>query len=174
VAGLSAVYPALAGLGWSAKRRAASAGLGYLWLATAAAAAGVNGPLGDAARAPDDWSSSAAGGADLLGRLLDPSLVAGAAVWIVAALAFAVVVRGRLLVLDALGALVWSAALVAAHRALGEDAAGPTPPGWLLLAAVLLLALFAALRRDRPRVRGTGTGRAAPALHEHGGQPTLS
>jgi hypothetical protein len=174
VAGLSAVYPALAGLMGPARRRAAAAGLGYMWLATAVAALGINGPIGGAARPPDDWSASLGGGAALLAGLLDPELLAGAGVWVAAALAFAVLVRGQLLVLDVLGALVWSAGLVAVHRALGEQVAGPTPPGWAVLGAVLILALVAAVRRGVPGVPGHPTSQPARPLPEHGGQPTLS
>ena len=162
--GLSAVYPALAGLADTPRRRALTAALGYVWLAATALALGVTGPLGEVGSAPATWDRSLAGGAELIASLIAPQLLLGAAVWTTAALAFAVMVRGRLLALDALGALVWSAGVVAAHRALGEGTAGPTPPGGLLLAAALGLALFAALRRGSiPRAR-----RASPvptALH---------
>jgi hypothetical protein len=172
-AGLSAAYPAIAGLTGPVKRRAAVAGLGYLWLATTASALGISGPLGGAARAPDDWPASLSGGVDLLAGLLEPALAAGAAVWIAAAFAFAVLVRGRLLVLDVLGAIVWSACLVASHRALGEDVAGPAPPGWLLLAMVLGLAMVAALRRGAPSVPGQATAPSSGTRRDVGRQPAL-
>jgi hypothetical protein len=162
-AGLSAAFPAIAGLTRPWVRRASTAALGYLWLAVAAAGLGVEGPLGPGARAPDDWSASMSGGTELLAGLAEPALVAGAAVWVAAALAFAVLVRGRLLVLDVLGAIVWSACVVSAHRLLGEEAAGPAPPGWILALTVLAVASFAALRRGAPAI----VGPARAPVHDH-------
>ena len=88
-----------------------------------------------------------------------------AAVWALAALALPLLVRGRAPVLDAIGALIWAAGLISAHRLV----AGPSgdPPG--LLFAALVAAVVAALvaRRlpvsapERPAVDHPGTGATA-------------
>ena len=64
-----------------------------------------------------------------------------AAVWALAALALPLLIRGRAPVLDAVGALIWAAGLISAHRLVAGP--GGDPPG--LLFAALLAAVVAAL-----------------------------
>jgi hypothetical protein len=86
---------------------------------------------------------------DLVIPLFDPSLLALAALWALAAAALPLLVRGRGAVPDLVGALIWAAGLISAHRLI----AGPgSEPEGLLLAATAAACLTAlAAPRLRPR-----------------------
>ena len=166
VLGLAPVYPALAGLTRGAAGRALLGGIGYLWLAAWEAISDRTLLLGPEIAAPAGWQESiglALG--DVVAPLFGWSVLGPAAVWALAAFALPLLVRGRAPVLDALGALIWAAGLISAHRLV----AGPSgdPPG--LLFAALVAAVVAALvaRRlpvsapERPAVDHPGTGATA-------------
>lgn len=143
VAGVAGAFPALAGQRATAKARAGLAALGFWWLALAepllvrrlwlGASAGVG------ARAA--WEASFGRAAThVLAAVLTPELVVGAAIWALAGAALPWVVRGRSVVLDALGAIGWSAAALAApaiaERALLGHAPAGGPRGAVLGAAL--------------------------------------
>jgi eukaryotic-like serine/threonine-protein kinase len=164
--GLAPVYPALAGLTRGAAGRALLGGIGYLWLAALEAISDRTLLLGPEIAAPAGWQESiglALG--DVVAPLFGWSVLGPAAVWALAAFALPLLVRGRAPVLDAVGALIWAAGLISAHRLV----AGPSgdPPG--LLFAALVAAVVAALvaRRlpvsapERPAVDHPGTGATA-------------
>ena len=167
LAGLAPVYPALAGLGGTIASRALLGATGYVWVAACEMAFDRTLMFGPETAAPDAWRESAGVAfTDVLIPLLAGSVLAGAAVWAVAAMTLPLLVRGRAPVLDALGALVWAAALISAHRVVaGPDA----EPAGLLFAALLaaLVAAFLARRvRQSPTLAGspmgdTGTGATA-------------
>jgi hypothetical protein len=125
--GLAPVFVALAALAPTALRRAGLAGAGFLWLALAE-------PVSDRALlfgAPEgseplrEWQGSlGAAAGDVLAPLASSPALAPLAVWAAFALLLPLVVRGRLLALDALAAALWAAGLVAAHAALADLMAG--------------------------------------------------
>ncbi len=142
LAGLGPVYPALAGLTRGMAGRALLGGLGYLWLAAWEAVADRTLLLGPEIAAPDGWQGSLGLAlSDVVAPLFGWAVLGPAAVWALAAFALPLLVRGRAPVLDAVGALIWAAGLISAHRLV----AGPSgdPPG--LLFAALLAAVVAAL-----------------------------
>ncbi len=148
IAGIGPVYPALAGLTRGAAGRALLGGLGYVWLAAWEVVADRTLLLGPEVPAPDGWQGSIGLAiSDVIAPLLHWSVLGPAAVWALAALALPLFVRGRAPVLDGLGALIWAAGLISAHRLV----AGPSgdPPG-LLFAAVLAAAIAALIARRLP------------------------
>jgi tRNA A-37 threonylcarbamoyl transferase component Bud32 len=163
--GLGPVYPALAGITRGAAGRALLGGIGYLWLAAWEEIAHRTLLLGPVADVPAGWKGSASTAlSDVIGPLLDGSVLAGAAVFAAAALVLPVLIRGRTPVLDALGALIWAAGLISALRLV---AGGASPPG--LLFAALLAALIAALLTRRlgppePHTKGTPEDAHSDAL----------
>ncbi|MGH2984098.1 MAG: serine/threonine-protein kinase [Solirubrobacterales bacterium] len=157
LAGLAPVYPALAGLARGAAGRALLGGLGYLWLAAWEEVAGRTLLLGPEIAAPDGWQDSIGLAlSDVVVPLFGWSVLGPAAVWALAAFALPLLVRGRAPVLDALGALIWAAGLISAHRLV----AGPSgdPPG--LLFAALVAAVVAALVARRVGVPGRDSASA--------------
>jgi eukaryotic-like serine/threonine-protein kinase len=151
LAGLAPVYPAMAGLVRPLGARALLGATGYLWLATFEVIGDRTLLLGPEAGAPDGWQESAGTAfSDVLLPLFDGTVLAAAGVWALAAVVLPMLVRGRAPVLDALGALIWAAALITAHRVVaGPDA---DPPGLLFaaLVAALVAALLARRLRDSP------------------------
>jgi tRNA A-37 threonylcarbamoyl transferase component Bud32 len=145
LAGLGPVYPALAGLTRGAAGRALLGGIGYLWLAAWEELAHRTLLLGPVADPPAHWMDSAGTAlGDVVAPLLDGSVLAGAAVFALAAWALPLLIRGRTPVLDALGALIWAAGLISALRLVDG---GSSPPG--LLFGALLAAVVAALLTRR-------------------------
>jgi hypothetical protein len=139
--GLGPVYPALAGLTRGAAGRALLGAVGYLWIAAWEELAHRTLLLGPVADPPAHWTGSASTAvSDVVAPLFDASVLAGAAVFALAAVALPVLIRGRAPVLDALGALVWAAGLISAVRLV---AGGASPPD--LLFGALLAAVIAAL-----------------------------
>jgi hypothetical protein len=157
LAGLAPVYPALAGLGGTIASRALLGATGYAWLAVGERIFDRTLMLGPDTAAPDGWQQSAGlAFTDVLIPLFSGSVLAAAAVWALAAVALPMLVRGRAPVLDALGALVWAAALISAHRVV----AGPNAePAGLLFAALVAAAVAALLA---PRVRQSPTLAGSP------------
>jgi eukaryotic-like serine/threonine-protein kinase len=160
LAGLAGIYPALAGQASRWQRRAALGALGYWWLTLCGpllAPAHSRGrlwlalPGGMPPRAA--WESSLdTAAAHVLAPALGLGLLLGAALWAFAAALLPWVVRGRNAVLDALAALVWSAALFFAaaplDTGLAHDARLGQPRG-ALLAALLGGAVAIAARALR-------------------------
>jgi hypothetical protein len=118
VLGLAGAWPALAArLSACAWRRAALAGIGWLWLVLAAPLDGVDlytrRPPGSPA--PDVWIASLGVTVDhVLGPILSSGVLAGAPVWALAAVVLPWLVRGRSLALDLVLATVWALATVSA------------------------------------------------------------
>ena len=151
VVALGPLFAGLAGLATTAWRRAGLAAAGFVWLAFAEVITSdrlLIGPPADA-EARAEWATSitrAAG--DALLPLLTSAILLGAAVWALAAAVLPMVVRGRSLALDAAGAALWAALLVAAQRGVAE-VAGPNLAGGasrgIVIGAVLgALAAFGA------------------------------
>jgi hypothetical protein len=164
VAGLAPVYPALAGLARGAAERALLGATGYLWLAALETAGDRTLLLGAETPATDGWQQSVGAAlSDVILPLLSLGVLAVATLWALAAVTLPLLVRGRSPVLDMVGALIWAAALISAHRVL----AGPDGEPTGLLLASLLAATVTVLvaRRLRPRaplrsrsLEETGTG----------------
>jgi tRNA A-37 threonylcarbamoyl transferase component Bud32 len=139
--GLGPVYPALAGLTRGAAGRAVLGAVGYLWIAAWEELADRTLLLGPVADPPAHWTGSASTAiSDVVAPLLDRSVLAGAAIFALAAFALPLLIRDRAPVIDALGALIWAAGLISALRLVGG---GSSPPD--LLFGALLAAVIAAL-----------------------------
>jgi eukaryotic-like serine/threonine-protein kinase len=111
---------ALAPTGW---RRAGLAIAGFWWLALGEAITGkallFGSPDGTLPRA--DWEGSiSAAVSDVLQPLATTPALAPLVVWAVFALALPLVIRGRWLAVDLVGAGLWVVGLVVAHMALGD------------------------------------------------------
>ena len=110
-------------------RRAGLAAAGFFWLALGEVLTGESllfgVPDGVLPRAAWEGSISAAG-SDALGPLLSGPALAPALVWAGFAMLLPLVVRGRWLAVDLLGAALWAAGLIAAHIALADVLAGTT------------------------------------------------
>jgi hypothetical protein len=116
-----------AGLASTAWRRAGLGAAGFIWLATAELLGGEEllfGVPGDA-EARSQWAESVPDALrDAIGPVLFSPAVLPVFAWAAFAAAVPLVVRGRSLPLDVLGALVWAAGLVAVHQGIGELASG--------------------------------------------------
>ncbi|MGI8585219.1 MAG: protein kinase domain-containing protein [Thermoleophilaceae bacterium] len=125
--GLAPMFVAVAGLAATAWRRAALAALGLAWLAAAEVLTGralLFGAVEETARAAA-WEDSALTAArDAIYPTLVSPLAAVAGVWAALAVGLGLVVRGRAVPLDLVGAIAWAIALVAAHEWLGRLLAG--------------------------------------------------
>jgi hypothetical protein len=126
-AGLAPLFVAVAGLASTAWRRAGLAAAGFLWLALTEVTTGKTLLFGepDGATARDVWEGSIGGAAKhaLWPLVTSPALLPILA-WGVLAAVLPLLVRGRNLTLDLLGAVVWVAGLVAAHQAIGKVVTG--------------------------------------------------
>jgi len=110
-------------------RRAGLGAAGFVWLAMGEVLTGRNLLFGvsDGTLPRADWEGSiSAAASDALGPLLSGPALAPAAVWAAFAVLLPLVVRGRWLMVDLLGAGLWAAGLVAAHAALGDMLAATT------------------------------------------------
>jgi hypothetical protein len=157
VIGIGPAFVGAAGLASTAWRRAGLGAAGFLWLAAAELLSSdelLFGPPQDAS-SRGEWAGSLSGAmTDAIGPLVLSPLILVALAWGAFAAALPLVVRGRSLPLDAIGALVWAAALVAAHRGIAELAAGDVPldeargaaAGAAIGAAVALATVWSGLR----------------------------
>jgi hypothetical protein len=143
LAGLAGAWPVLAAQVARPWQRAALGALGAWWLALAEVLTG------------DRLALGAPPGAALDVERLDPLLTSGAlalaALWAVAALALPVVVRGRVLAADVVGATAWAAALGSATQAVADTLSWqPTMRGLVAGAVVAggLAVAFAASRGE--------------------------
>jgi hypothetical protein len=120
---LAPAFIGVAALASTATRRAGLAAAGLWWLLLGEALTGrellFGSPDGTLGRHVWEGSISAAA-SDALEPLLTTPALAPAVVWAAGAVAFALVLRGRWLAVDLLGAAVCAAGLVAAHIALGD------------------------------------------------------
>ncbi|MEA2405506.1 MAG: eukaryotic-like serine/threonine-protein kinase [Thermoleophilaceae bacterium] len=147
--GLAPLYVALAGLAGTAWRRAGLAAAGALWLVIAEVVADerllYGAPRSAEPRAAWDDSLLAAGKHALAPLVTTPALLPLASFALLAAL-LPLFLRGRVPVLDLLGASLWAAGLVLALQASGRlmegEAATADPRG--LVVGALLAALVAA------------------------------
>ncbi len=163
VLGLAGAYPAVAGLPRRAGERALLGATGYLWLAATEVLSGHDLFLAGMAPAPPDWAQSggtAVGGA--IGPLATGSVLLGAAVWALAALSLPLFVRGRFGILDLLGGILWTAALVTADRLLAGP--GADPGGLLLVVAMAAATAGMVVRRARGRRHPVRLGPPADRL----------
>ncbi len=126
---LAPVFVVAAAMAPTAWRRAGLAAAGFFWLALGEVLTGESllfgVPDGVLPRAAWEGSISAAG-SDALGPLLSGPALAPALVWAAFAVLLPLVVRGRWLAVDLLGAALWAAGLIAAHIALADILAGTT------------------------------------------------
>jgi hypothetical protein len=145
-AGLGAAYPAFAGLVRGPWFRALLGGCGCLWVGACEVAADRSFVLGPEVAAPSGWEGSAgAAVSEVVVPLLQPPQLILIGAWAAAAAILPLLVRGRSPVLDLIGALIWAAGLISAHRLV----AGPeAEPAGLLVAAIAAacVAAFAAPR----------------------------
>ena len=161
--GAGAAYPAIAGLAPGLRARLLLGGLGYVWLAAFELGSGTDLLLGAGDSAPEGWASSIGETfGEVIWPLFAPSALALALIWAGAAAALPLLVRGRLPLFDAVGAIIWAAALISAHRAFAGE--GGEPAG--LLVAALAAAALAALV---PRLREPPAQRREPLDEATGG-----
>jgi eukaryotic-like serine/threonine-protein kinase len=126
---LAPVFVGVAALAPTAWRRAGLAAAGFLWLALGEVLTGETLLFGvpEGALPRGDWEGSiSAAASDALGPLVSGPALAPAAVWAAFALLIPLVVRGRWLAVDLVGAFLWAAGLIAAHTALGDMLAATT------------------------------------------------
>jgi len=153
---LAPAFVGVAALAPTPARRAGLAAAGFWWLVLGEALSGrallFGAPDGTLARIHWEGSSSTAA-TDALQPLLTTPVLAPAVLWAVGAVALPLVVRGRWLAVDLMGAAVCATGLVAAHIALGDalaaDVALDQPRGALAggIAAVLLVVLVCHMAR---------------------------
>jgi eukaryotic-like serine/threonine-protein kinase len=126
---LAPVFVGVAALAPTVWRRAGLAAAGFGWLAVGEVLSGDSLLFGlpDGAHPRGDWEGSiSAAASDALAPLVSGPVLAPAAVWAGFAVLLPLVVRGRWLAVDLLGAALWTAGLVAAHTALGDMLAATT------------------------------------------------
>jgi len=149
LAGLAGAWPALAAQATRPWQRAALGALGGWWLALAEVLTG------------DRLALGAPPGAALDAKHLDPLLTSGAlalvGLWAVAAVALPVVVRGRALAADVVGATVWAAALGSATQAVADTLSWQPTMRGLVAGAVVAGGLAVAFAASR----GEAYGRSA-------------
>src|SRR5687767_2759912 len=120
---LGPAFVGIAALAPTPARRAGLAAAGLWWLVLGEALTGrallFGSPDGTPPR--DLWEGSiSAAAADALAPLVTTPALAPLVAWAAVALALALVIRGRWLAVDILGAALCAAALIAAHVALGD------------------------------------------------------
>ena len=155
--GLGPLYLVVAGAPRTAWRRAALGAVGFLWVALAETALQrtlLFGPA-DGSMPLRAWDGSLTHAAqDAIWPLLSTPVLLPAAAWAVLAAVLPLLVTGRSLTLDLLGAFVWAAGLVAAHQAiapvLGAHDARGLAAGTVIAVVVAVAAAGSGLRRPAP------------------------
>jgi serine/threonine protein kinase len=139
LASLAGAFPALAGQRADWRARASLGALGFWWLALAESLLAKHLWLGPPGGLPprDVWEASIGSTAThVIVATFTLQLLLGAAAWALASMALPWIVRGRGAGLDLLGAIAWTAALLAAVPLLEGAFLGhtgdPTPRGALL------------------------------------------
>jgi hypothetical protein len=126
---LAPAFVGIAALAPTPRRRAGLGAAGFLWLALGELITGQNLLFGvpDGALPRLDWEGSiSAAASDALGPLLSGPALAPAVVWAAFAMVLPLVVRGRWLAVDLIGAGLWAAGLLVALAALGDMLAATT------------------------------------------------
>jgi hypothetical protein len=126
---LAPAFVGIAALASGTWRRAGLAAAGFLWLALAEPLTGQSLLFGvaDGTQPASEWQDSVSRAAtDVLSPLASGPALAPAVVWAVFAVLLPLVVRGRFLALDLIGAAAWAAGLIAAQMALGDLLAATT------------------------------------------------
>jgi hypothetical protein len=146
VAGLAGSWPALAAQAARPWQRAALGALGCWWVALAEMLSGDRLALG-----PPPGATFDPGGAAHLWPLVTSGVLGLAALWAAAAVLLPVVVRGRVLAADVVGATAWAAGLGSATQAIAGALAWQPAMRGLVAGAVVaggLALVAAASRRD--------------------------
>jgi hypothetical protein len=173
VVGLGPLFVVAAGFATTLWRRAGLAAAGFVWLAVAEVASGrtllFGRPHGSTNH--NEWERSISAAADhALTPLVTSAALLPALAWAALAVLLPLAVGGRSLTLDLLGAIVWTAALIAGHQSIGRVlAAGGQHADARGLAVGALLAAVAA-------VAAAGSGiwhppRLAPGVPRMAGAP---
>ena len=163
---LAPAFVGVAALAPTPARRAALAAAGLWWLVLGEALIGRELLFGspDGTLSREDWHGSiSAAAADALQPLLTTPALAPVLAWVAVAVLLALVVRGRWLAVDVVGAAVCAAALIAAHVALGDalaadlalDHARGAVAGSIAAALVVVVRFHAGANREpwrAPRV----------------------
>jgi eukaryotic-like serine/threonine-protein kinase len=156
---LAPAFIGIAALASTTTRRAGLAAAGLWWLVLGEALSGkvllFGSPDGTMARSTWEGSISAAI-SDALQPLVTTPALAPALVWAAGAVLLPLVVRGRWLALDLLGAVLCAAGLIAAHVALGDvlaadvalDHARGAVAGSVAAAVVVLVTLHTTGKRE--------------------------
>jgi hypothetical protein len=168
---LGPAFVGIAALAPTPARRAGLAAAGLWWLVLGEALTGrallFGSPDGTLPRSSWDGSISAAA-SDALQPLATSPALAPALAWAAGAVALALVVRGRWLVVDLLGAGLCAAALVAAHVALGDalaadvalDHARGAVAGSVAAALVVIVTFNTTGMREPLEIHGSAAGTA--------------
>ena len=170
VAALAPLFVAVAALAPTRMRRAGLAAAGFLWLVAAEVVTGEKLLFGvpGAVDPRSAWEGSlSAGASDALFPALASTALVPVAIWVVFAVLLPLVVRGRALVLDVLGAAVWAAGLVAAHIALAGVRPGDALDEPRSMIAAALLAVVVA-------VAAAGAGLVSPPGAEENLSPRMA
>jgi eukaryotic-like serine/threonine-protein kinase len=136
---LAGAFPAIAGQASRWRTRAALGGLGYWWLTLAepliSGRLWLGAPPGAPARGVWEGSVSSAA-THVVGPMLSPGVLLGAALWAAGAMSLPWLVRGHSAALDVVAATMWSAVIVTAAPLLDSGSAGhaahASPRGALL------------------------------------------
>jgi len=147
--GLGGAAAALGSAAASIRARALLGVASWAWLLCASLALGAGPELGIAERAPEGWASDVSTAAsDVLAPLGDPSSLAGAAIFALAAVALGWVLRLRHGSVALLAAMLWAAGVDAALTLVGNGALGGHAAG-VVGAAVAAVALEFGLLRPQ-------------------------
>jgi hypothetical protein len=158
-AGLGGASAALGAAGPTVAARALLGAAAWLWLAFAQVALGWGPDLVLAVPPPDGWAADPSIAVDaVLIPLAGLDSLLGALVFAAAAVVLGWILEARHAALALLGAMLWSAGLVAALKLVGSGALGDAPLAVLLAAAAAVAAEFAL----RARIVPVG-GRLRPA-----------
>ena len=160
IVALAPLFVALAGLCSTAWRRAGLAAAGFVWLVLAEVLSGdaLLFGIADGTEPRGEWEGSLRGAAaDALYPLLSSPATVPVVVWVLLAVMLPVVVRGRSLALDVLGAAAWAAVLVTALAAAADVVASSVEldqargaVGGAVLAVVVAVAAAAVGLAARP------------------------
>jgi tRNA A-37 threonylcarbamoyl transferase component Bud32 len=165
VLGAIGLGTASAGLGAAGRTPAARAILGagaWIWMLGGALAIGVGPTLGFEP-APHGWITDASIAADsILRPLVEPSSIAGAATFALAAVALGRLLELRHASLALLGAMLWAAAVNAALSVVADGSLANRPIG-LVAAAAAAVALEFGLLRSRSAVETAPSAPTQPA-----------
>jgi hypothetical protein len=121
--GLGPLFVVAAGFASTVWRRAGLAAAGFLWLAIAEVASGrtilFGRPSGSTSH--HEWGRSIGAAADhALSPLITTPALLPALLWAALAVLLPLAVRGRSLTFDLIGAIVWTAAVIAGHQSIGR------------------------------------------------------